>query len=133
MNNEKIYLGKFKGDKLWIEKHSWDCGWYWGFGYVGNNRLHTHFNGNFLNNGIITSEQFEELNFSEKTWWKILELFSQAYSLMKAAEVYRHGGHISGGKESQLIVDEEMEVRINKDLEKVLDFVWNLMLEEKIL
>ncbi len=33
---KKIYLlGKFKdGKNFWLEEAKWDCGWYWGFGYI---------------------------------------------------------------------------------------------------
>ena len=33
---KNIYLlGSDKdGVKYWLEEASWDCGWYWGFGYV---------------------------------------------------------------------------------------------------
>lgn len=56
MNTENFYLlGTNKeGRKVWLEKPRWDCGWYWGFGYLetmrGNREpskaidieLHTH-------------------------------------------------------------------------------------------
>ena len=30
-----FYLGKnTEGRKVWLEKPSWDCGWYWGLGYL---------------------------------------------------------------------------------------------------
>lgn len=36
MNTEDYYLiGKDNnGKRVWLEKPSWDCGWYWGFGYL---------------------------------------------------------------------------------------------------
>ena len=36
MNTEDYYLiGKDNtGERVWLEKPSWDCGWYWGFGYL---------------------------------------------------------------------------------------------------
>ena len=49
------------GEYVWLEKESWDCGWYWGFGYLhtySNNRCpersrdlnsHFHFDSTFLN------------------------------------------------------------------------------------
>ena len=36
---EIVYLDGFK----------WDCGWYWGGGYIGNRNFHAHFDGAFLN------------------------------------------------------------------------------------
>ena len=33
--NDYYYIGKnADGEKVWLEKPSWDCGWYWGFGYL---------------------------------------------------------------------------------------------------
>lgn len=36
MNTEDYYfIGKDNnGKRVWLEKPSWDCGWYWGFGYL---------------------------------------------------------------------------------------------------
>lgn len=39
---EKVYLGKYGGEDVWLARPSWNCGWYWGFGYVQNRYLHTH-------------------------------------------------------------------------------------------
>jgi len=34
-NNDFYFLGTNKeGKKVWLEKPRWDCGWYWGFGYL---------------------------------------------------------------------------------------------------
>lgn len=50
---DKILLG-FAGRNLeiqnpnsaiYLSKHSWDCKWYWGFGYLGNNSCHWHMEG----------------------------------------------------------------------------------------
>ena len=30
------------GIKYWLESESWDCNWYWGFGYLGNKNCHYH-------------------------------------------------------------------------------------------
>ena len=41
MNTEDYYLiGKdTDGKRVWLEKPSWDCGWYWGFGYLQTMRF----------------------------------------------------------------------------------------------
>jgi hypothetical protein len=47
----KVYLGKTKGnqpERIYLTGFNWDCGWYWGGGYLGNKNMHTHFNGCFL-------------------------------------------------------------------------------------
>ena len=50
--NFRVYLGTTKGDfpeQIYLSGFSWDCGWYWGGGYLGNRNMHTHFDGCFLN------------------------------------------------------------------------------------
>lgn len=47
----KIYLGTTKGpypERVYLEGFQWDCGWYWGGGYISTHSMHTHFDGCFL-------------------------------------------------------------------------------------
>ena len=70
----KILLGKLKsdadiyasGENIYLRKHTFDCGWYWGFGYVGNYRCHHHFE-TFLKDAKTASELFESQIFLIKT------------------------------------------------------------------
>jgi len=53
MSKTKVwYLGKIKDardpQKIYLYDFSWDCRWYWGGGYIGNNKFHAHFDGAFL-------------------------------------------------------------------------------------
>ena len=56
-NKRSFFIGKdAEGVSYWIEEPSWDCDWYWGFGYVqgyqsdGPGQSHLHFDGMFLGN-----------------------------------------------------------------------------------
>lgn len=55
MEKKKWLLGYTKKNRygtmepVYLEDFSWDCGWYWGGGYIENRNFHTHFNGCFLN------------------------------------------------------------------------------------
>ena len=142
---EKIFLGTVRndyktnsknsvwGEKLYIEKHSWDWGWYWGFGHIGNIHLHTHFVPTFTPGEYNINKIFVKPHYTQDDWWKILDLMKQADSLKNAAEVYHSGGQMCGNKEIfGLITDKEMEKRINADLEKVLDKVWDILKNNKI-
>lgn len=135
----KIYLGRVaagaklpedsflsRGEKLWIERHKWDCGWYWGFGYIGNANLHTHFDGTFLRGGAaLASDIFDSTPITDREWWVIRDLMVQAYALKKAAEVYRYGGHqTSRTGVTDIIRDADMVTRLNADLKYVLDTLW---------
>ena len=135
----KVLLGRVKqgvgtyadGENLYLSKHNWDCGWYWGFGYIGNSRSHFHFESLFYINGKhpTASELFEESVFTDKDWWVIRDLFKQAYGLQAAAEVYRHGGWQTTEKGITDIIQNSEKARVlNEDLKKVLDAVWALIL-----
>jgi hypothetical protein len=89
------------GEKMWLEAPSWDCGWYWGFGYIetytDNNNpskaqditMHTHIDSYFnkidgkidLNNSsYLTTRTFnnEEGNY-------LNSLFNQFYTAKEEA------------------------------------------------
>lgn len=64
-------------------------------------------------------------------WWIIRDLFKQAYALKEAAEVYQYGGHqTSKPGITDCIKNLEMAALINKDLEIILDKVWDFLLHE---
>lgn len=50
MTSKKTLLGYTKAHReaVFLYDFSWDCGWYWGGGYIGNRNFHAHFNGAFL-------------------------------------------------------------------------------------
>ncbi len=139
---KKIFIGKVSehfehgsiaGEKIYLTKHSWDCDWYWGFGYIGNKDLHTHFNIVFLETTRYTPKEiFDTCIFDSKTWWVLRDLFVQAYALKKAAEIYQHGGHqttLTGT--TDMIKDLNKAEILNKDLEKILNKIWEIVLENE--
>jgi hypothetical protein len=109
-------LGKDKnGIKYWLESPKWDCGWYWGFGYVEtyqNNRKpstardiesHSHIDSSFMGkidiydsekhcyvqseyiSNIFDCPTFAETTFNESEGWQLSELFTQFYLLKNFA------------------------------------------------
>ena len=138
-NSNKIYLGDFdlKGDltPLYLTKHVYSCGWYWGFGYIGNLNLHIHFNYTFLNNGIDTNNTGLLI---PSEWFMLCEYMVSAYTLSSAFELYNRGGsHIKSIDSLTFLEDKDNSIRINKDLEKVLDLCWDwinsLNLQDRVL
>lgn len=130
--SERIQLGRLNsnagtyadGELLFLEKHKWDCGWYWGFGYIGNKNCHFHFE-SLLENTKYASELFKQTNISDSDWWVIRDLFKQAYALKGAAETYRHGGHqTTRPGVTDILKNKEKADELNKDLQAVLDTVW---------
>lgn len=106
---KKIYLlgADESGRRYWLEAPSWDCGWYWGFGYVEtytNNRYpgksrdiesHQHIDSCFMGNidgkyiyNIYDAPLLAATTFSEAEGWELSELFSQFYTLKKSAALF---------------------------------------------
>lgn len=127
--NDSTYM---RGERLYINKHSWDCDWYWGLGYIGNAHLHTHFDSVLLNGIDQIDDIFIKPRFTQDEWWIIRDLFIQAYGLQEAAEIYKRGGHQTD--KAYRLIDERMEKRLNDDIKIVLDKVWQIIAKpEKIL
>ena len=95
-----------QGINYWLEAPSWDCDWYWEFGYIEtytNNRSPSH-SGDISSHqhaDNFMSEYFTEWNgskpilveqtFDDKEGWELSELFKQFYFLKKAAEMFKDG------------------------------------------
>lgn len=104
------------GTRYWLEAPKWDCGWYWGFGYVetytNNNNpsisrdisSHQHINSSFMGqmekydfeksafvkgeyvHNIYDAPLLDKTTFSESEGWKLSELFKQFYLLREMAD-----------------------------------------------
>ena len=128
---DKVYLGNTtEYGKLYLSKHLWECRWYWDFGYIGNNSCHMHID-SLIREDSINNIFDKGTPITQDQWWIIRDLFTQAYALQKAAEVYQYGGHqTSKPRITDCIKNLEMAARINKDLETVLDKVWDFLSNE---
>ena len=131
-NGKNIYLlGKgTDGLNYWLEAPSWDCGWYWGFGYVEtytNNaqpenardiRSHQHFDGLFLKKDLHKSfkDFFKYTPLTDGEIWKLLELMQEYYTLRKTADLFSIGGsHITESPTRAVLKNAEMAEKINKE------------------
>ena len=104
---EVYLLGKDEnGTNYWLEEASWDCEWYWGFGYVetytnneypsksGDIESHQHFDGLFLEKNIFVSfkQLLIETPLNDKEIWQLLELMQTYYTLRKMSDMLHSGG-----------------------------------------
>ena len=124
------------GTKYWLEEGKWDCGWYWGFGYIEtytrNNdpknskdiNSHEHAD-NFLSefwNG--TGGKLTDPVFSFSEGYELAELLKQFYILKDTAELLGRGGaHITTAKISEYkkpeLVKEINEIRIPEVMNRI--------------
>jgi len=101
VNGKKAYLLGInkEGLKVWMPAESWDCGWYWGFGYIQTQHSHSHFNGlcferdssgKFIYH-INESSEFTSTTLTDSEAWELSDLMKRFYILKEAAEVYGRG------------------------------------------
>ena len=130
---KKIYLlgEDSDGVRYWLEEAKWDCGWYWGGGYVEtytNNRFpsksrdiasHQHFDCLFFNKSKNAYDAFNDLfvkhPFTDKEIWQICELMKSFYIARNYSDMLHNGGaHYTTSPAKETIKNEEEYNRINK-------------------
>lgn len=122
MNKEynKYLIGYNDSEPIYLSSPSWDCGWYWGFGYLGNKNCHYHVNGLAKDCDLYDGfkKHFgESLKIRDSNLWTFCELFKTFYVLKETAEVLGRGGtHYSNNPCKNIIVNKDEVERINKTI-----------------
>lgn len=136
LGKSAFLLGKRKEDskKVYLEIGSWDCDWYWGFGYlVVYNQSRSdvdefyHFDSllkEFGLNGI--EKHFKSFVLKENEMWILADLMSSYYKLKEVAEFYYMGN--SNFTEQGLKIKNRRRAKvINKDIERIIKEVEKLL------
>lgn len=135
----------FDGD-VFIDRPTWDCGWYWGFGYLerwndrkGDIDFHSHIDHEFGTNKdgrrVNWYEGMQELLdqgdvfVDDHDRWKFLEIVKTIYNLKMTAEVLgRCGSHYASNPLSDEIYNPIEVRRINEDLiPKLIDEMYKVL------
>jgi len=115
---KKMPLGKNDGETIYLSPPSWDCGWYWGFGYIGNENRHYHIDGLNKEKNIRDAmiEHFgDSLKIRLLDVWTFAELMQTFYALKEAAEVLGRGGsHITSNPCASVIINKVEVDRIKR-------------------
>lgn len=127
-------LGRNQYNELiWMESARWDCGWYWGMGYIKvydnqanpagarDVRLHSHYSGltgaGTGVDGAYThhiNEVLPESVLTDKEAYKLADYMHSIYSLKSAAKVLGRGtSHISG-EVDKVCLNKELAKNINE-------------------
>lgn len=130
-NYTKILLGCNNNEPIYLSPPSWDCNWYWGFGYLGNRNCHYHVDGLtkietynsdakvFTTKSVNLYDGFVEhfgntLRVRKSDLWTLVELFKTFYILKETAEVLGRGGsHYTTNPAKDLIINKDEVTRIN--------------------
>lgn len=132
---KKYLLGVVNGEKIYLSPPSWNCGWYWGFGYLGNKNCHYHLNRINRDKNLYEAlkEHFgDTLTIKDADLWVFCELVMAAYSLKDTAEVLGRGGsHYTANPCKDLIINKNEVTRINSIVLPAIFDQINLILERK--
>lgn len=132
------------GINYWLEEGHFDCGWYWGFGYIetfSNNKnpqlsrdinSHSHFKTMLLDNALFADgfkNCFYQTPLSQDEIWKLYELMQAFYIAREYSDmIHRGGAHISQNPVSETIKDEDEYKRINEVvIPAIMDAVYKIM------
>ena len=127
------------GEYVYLEEPSWDCGWYWGFGYLHtytNNKQpersrdissHFHFDSTFLNGRESSRDMFKKYFKStvltDNEIWELVDYMKTFYTLKSVAELFKNGySHQTERAKLESLKSEEQRDLINKSwLPEVFD------------
>lgn len=132
-NQTAFLLGERKdGEKVYLQAGSWDCDWYWGFGYIevyGKRDIneHYHFDSLFNKFGLEgIEEHFKSFVLNESEMWVLADLMKSFYSLKETAEFYHQGNshYTNTGVDRK---DLKMYKKINADIEGIIKQVEKLL------
>ena len=144
---KKTFLGQNNGENIYLSAPSWDCGWYWGFGYLGNKNCHYHVDGlkkiekynfeksvfeyEFVNLYDGLKKHFGETFVIKRDSdiWVLAELFQTFYSLKETSEILGRGGcHYTNNPVKGIIENKTECDRINNVvLPAVFDSIYKIL------
>lgn len=118
------------GRKLFLVAPSWNCGWYWGFGYIEtytNNShpersrdiaSHNHFDSLFGNNCNLYDgfkRIIKDSTLSDSELWQLCDYMKTFYCLRETADILGFGHSYYAEKAKlDIVKDEAYAERINK-------------------
>ena len=128
---DKVLIGKVDDKNIYLSAPSWDCDWYWEFGYLGNNHCHYHVDGLIEKHNAnlfdaLKKEFGDTLTIKDdEKLWLFCELMQTAYTLKETAELIGRGGsHYTTNPFAELIKNTAEVERINtKVLPAIFDHI----------
>ena len=140
-HDKQMYLiGKNTyGENVYLPKASWDCDWYWGFGYLETLNSHTHFSSEILHNDEhingydMFKKYFVETCLNDDEIWQLVDYMQTFYTLKETAETLQYGySHYTERAKIDEIKNTEMAEKINKEmLPKLFEKVYALLEPKK--
>lgn len=95
---KNFHMGVVNRRAIFLRRPSFDCKWYWSFGYLGNSQAHYHLNGVESDKNKHMFDKLK-LHFGssltitrDEDLWKFCEISQTIYTLKNMAELNHIGG-----------------------------------------
>lgn len=120
--------------KVWLTQASWDCDWYWGFGYIDRPYMHTHFDGlvwfkddnNKYVYHINESPELIATTLTDREAWQLSDLMKSFYSYKAVAEITHIGSSHFTNIQKLSLKDKYYNKKINT---KIMPSIFNTIYE----
>lgn len=130
INGDKILLFKKDNNRYYLRKPTFDCGWYWGLGYLATGRgSHLHFD-NYFKVIPFYDDSFNDTPFTQKEKYIITDYMRQLYRLRDMADMLYLGNTNVTGDATALELFREANMAEYKRINNVLiPTVWNALVD----
>ena len=119
-------IGVMDSRGVMLRVPSFDCGWYWGFGYLGNRDCHFHLDHlDSMDSKLANKNLYDQLiglfgdslTIPKDRLWTFCEIVKTIYTLKEAAEVFGRGGsHYTQNPDKNALTVPEYVRHINDEL-----------------
>jgi hypothetical protein len=132
INGDKILLFKKDNNRYYLRKPHFDCGWYWGLGYLATGRgSHGHFDDYFKDKPFYNAWiDFDDTPFTKEESYIITDYMRQLYRLRKMANMLYCGNTNVTDDATVLEQFRESNMAEYKRINNVLiPTVWNALVD----
>ena len=129
-NGDKILLFKKDNNRYYLRKPKFDCGWYWGLGYLATGRgSHLHFDSYFKGTPFYDFS-FDDTPFTQDEKYIIADYMRQLYTLREMADMLHLGNtHITGNAKVLEQFTEQNTAEYKRICNVLIPTVWNALVD----
>lgn len=131
-NGDKILLFKKDNNRYYLRKPHFDCGWYWGLGYLATGRgSHLHFDSYFEDKPFYEAWiDFDDTPFTKDEAYIITDYMRQLYRLREMADMlYLGNTHITSNAKVLEQFEEQNTAEYKRINNVLIPTVWNALVD----
>lgn len=132
INGDKILLFKKDNNRYYLRKPTFDCGWYWGLGYLATGRdSHGHFDSYFSDKLFCDAwVDFDDTPFTREEAYTITDYMRQLYTLRKMSDMLHVGNtHITSDAKVLEQFTEQNTAEYKRICNVLIPTVWNALVD----